>query len=77
MFDSIMTWKVRKGCKFYYVHAAMIIKFIYTRNLQILATEMFDLYRNISPPIFNGIFLQRNINYNLQSNPVFAAINVR
>ena len=55
----------------------MIIKFIYTRNLQILATEMFDLYRNISPPIFNGIFLQRNINYNLQSNPVFAAVNVR
>ena len=29
---------------------------IHTRNLQILATEMFKVYRNISPPIFSEIF---------------------
>ena len=29
---------------------------IHTRNLQILATEMFKVYRNISSPIFSEIF---------------------
>ena len=28
---------------------------IHTRNLQILATEMLKVYRNISPPIFSEI----------------------
>ena len=39
---------------------------IHTRNLQILATEMFKVYRNISPPIFIEIFHQRGNNYNLR-----------
>ena len=30
---------------------------IHTRNLQILAAEMFKVYRNISPPIFSEIFV--------------------
>ena len=38
---------------------------IHTRNLQILAPEMFKVYRNISPPIFSGIFHRRDKNYNL------------
>ena len=38
---------------------------IHTRNLRILATEMFKVYRNISPPIFSEIFRQLDNNYNL------------
>ena len=50
---------------------------IYTKNLQILATEMFKVYRNISPPIFSEIFHRRDINYNLQINSDFAMPNVK
>ena len=49
---------------------------IYTRNLQILATKMFKVYRNISPPIFSEIFHRRDINYNLRINSDFAMPNV-
>ena len=49
---------------------------IHTRNLQILATEMFKVYRNISPPIFSEIFHRRDINYNLRINSDFAMPNV-
>ena len=38
---------------------------IRTRNLQILATEMFKVYRNIFPPIFSEIFHRCGISYNL------------
>ena len=38
---------------------------IHTRNLQILATEMFKVCRNIPPPIFSDIFHRRDKNYNL------------
>ena len=41
---------------------------IYTRNLQILATEMLRVYRNICPPIFSEICHQRGNNYNLRIN---------
>ena len=34
---------------------------IHTRNLQILATEMFKVYRSISPPIFSELFRRRDI----------------
>ena len=50
---------------------------IHTRNLQILATEMFKVYRNISPPIFSEIFRQLDNNYNLWINSDFAMPNVR
>ena len=50
---------------------------IYTRNLQILATEMLKVYRNICPPIFSEICHQRGNNYNLRINSDFAMPNVR
>ena len=50
---------------------------IHTRNLQILATEMFKVYRNISPPIFSEIFHRRDKNYNLRINSDIAMRNVR
>ena len=49
----------------------------HTRNLQILATEMFKVYRNISLPIFSEIFHRRDINYNLRINSDFAMPNLR
>ena len=50
---------------------------IHTRNLQMLATEMFKVYRNISSPIFSEIFHRRDINYNLRINSNFAMPDVR
>ena len=50
---------------------------IHTRNLQILATEKFKIYRNISPPIFSEIFHQLGNNYNIRINSDFAMPNVR
>ena len=41
---------------------------IHTSKLQMLATEMFKVYRNRSPPFFNELFRRRDISYNLQSN---------
>ena len=35
------------------------------------------MYRSIPPPIFCELFRQRDISYNLQSNPNFAATNVK
>ena len=42
-----------------------------------LATYIFKVYGSITPPIFNELFRQRDISYNLQSNPNFAATNVK
>ena len=50
---------------------------IHTRNLQISATEMFKVNRNISPSIFREIFHRCDINYNLPTNSDFAKSNVR
>ena len=50
---------------------------IHTRNLKILATKMFKIYQNISPPIFSEIFHRRDINYNLRINSDFLMPNVR
>ena len=38
---------------------------IHTRNLQMLATEMFKVYRGMSPPIIGELFRRRDISYNL------------
>ena len=50
---------------------------IHTSNMQILATEMFKVSRNISPPIFREIFHRRDINYNLRINSDFVMPSVR
>ena len=47
------------------------------KNMQILATEMFKVYRNICPPIFSEIFDRRDINCNLRINSDFVMQNVR
>ena len=47
------------------------------KNLQVLATEMFKLYRNITPPIVRQLFQSRNIDYNLRKFPQFELPNVR
>ena len=48
---------------------------IHTGNLQILATEMFKMYRSMLPPIFTESFRRRD--YNLRSNSIFAVLNVK
>ena len=50
---------------------------IHTSNLQMLATEMFKVYRSMSPPIFSELFRGRDICCNLRSNSNFAAPNVK
>ena len=50
---------------------------IHTRNLQMLATEMFKVYRGMSPPIISELFRRRDISYNLRSNSNFAVPNVK
>ena len=50
---------------------------VHTRNLPILATEMFKVYRNISLPIFSKIFHRRDRNYNLRINSDSAMPNAR
>ena len=50
---------------------------IHSRNLQILATEMFKVYNNIAPPIFTEIFNKRNPNYQLRHISHFSIPPVR
>ena len=50
---------------------------IHTRNLQMLATEIFKVYRSMSPPIFSELFCGRDICYNLRSNSNFAVPHVK
>ena len=51
---------------------------IHTRNLQMLATEIFKVYQKIiTPPIFSEIFHRRDINYKLWINSEIAMPNVR
>ena len=50
---------------------------IHTRNLQMLVTEMFKVYRSMSPPIFSELFRGRDICYNLRSNSNFAVPHVK
>ena len=47
-----------------------------TRNLQILAMQMFKIEICL-PPILSEIFHRRDINYNLQINSDFSKPNVR
>ena len=50
---------------------------IHTINLQMLATEMFKVYRGMCPPIISELFRGRDISYNLRSNSNFAVPNVK
>ena len=49
----------------------------HTRNLQFLATEMFKVYKNLSPPIIADLFHVRQNNYNLRYDSYFAIPNVK
>ena len=49
---------------------------IHTKNLQVLATEMFKTYKNLSPPIFDEIFHRRDNNHNLRNCSYFTLPNV-
>ena len=44
---------------------------IHTRNLQVLATEMFKVYRNLSPTIAAEIFCGRQNSCNLRHSSFF------
>ena len=46
---------------------------IHHRNLQVLATEMFKLSKNMSPDIVKEIFLERTGNYNLRTSNNFVS----
>ena len=50
---------------------------VHNRNLQILVTEMFKVYNNITPPIFTGIFNKRNPNYHQRHTSHFSIPPVR
>ena len=50
---------------------------IHTRNLQTLATEMFKVYKNLSPAIIADIFHIRQNNYNLRHDSYLAIPNVK
>ena len=44
---------------------------IHQRNLQMLATEMFKVFKKIPPKILNDIFIQKTANYDLRNNSFF------
>ena len=50
---------------------------IRTSNLQTLATEMFKVYKNLSPAVIADLFHVRQNNYNLRHNSYFAIPNVK
>ena len=41
------------------------------RNLQVLATEMFKVYRGLSPEILRETFVSKTSSYNLRRNDTF------
>ena len=50
---------------------------IYTRNLQVLATEMFKVYRNLSPNTVADIFRAHRNNYTLRHSSFFSILYVK
>ena len=50
---------------------------LHTRNLQMLATEMFRVHRSMSPPSFSELFRWRDICYSLRSNSNSVMSNVK
>ena len=49
---------------------------IYHKNIQVLATEMFKISKNLSPDIVREIFQERSVPYNLRSDNNFASRHV-
>ena len=49
---------------------------IHEKNLQVLATEMYKNYHNLSPLIMSDIFPRRTIQYNLRGNKDFSSRNM-
>ena len=47
------------------------------KNLRVLATEIFKVYRNLSPPIVRQLFQSKNNDYNLRQFSKFDLPNVR
>ena len=50
---------------------------MHTRKLQTLATEMFKVYKNLSPAIIADLCHVRKNNYNLRHDSYFAIPNVK
>ena len=61
------------------IHATkqFIIITIQAKTLQTLATEMFKVYKKLSPAIIADLFHVRQNNYNLGHNSFFAILNVK
>ena len=49
---------------------------IHHKNIQVLATEMFKISKNLSPDIVREIFQERSVPYNLRSDNNFASCHV-
>ena len=49
---------------------------IHHKNIQVLATEMFKISKNLSPDIVREIFQERSVPYNLRSDNNFASRHV-
>ena len=50
---------------------------IHTGKLQTPVTEVFKVYKNLSPPIIADLFYARQNNYNLRHDSYFAIANVK
>lgn len=50
---------------------------IYIKNMHVLATKMFNVYRNIYPPIVRQLFQLRTNDKNLRQFPQFDLTNVK
>ena len=50
---------------------------IHTRNLQLLATEIYKIKHNLSPPLVRNLFQIVSSQYNLRRNTIFESHNVR
>ena len=50
---------------------------IHVKNIQKLATEMFKVFKNLSPPIVADLFEVRQNNYNLKHRSYFSMPNVK
>ena len=50
---------------------------IHEKNIQKLATEMFKVFKNLSPPIVADLFEVRQNNYNLKHRSYFSILNVK
>ena len=49
---------------------------IHHKNIQVFATEMFKIFKNLSPDIVREIFQERSVPYNLRSDNNFASRHV-